>query len=432
MSNPPAAFDFNGYLDFLEEHRHNFIRLWRWELTEWTEWKEGMAPLRYGALHPWKRTGPGMALDGLPRFDFKEWDQEYFDRLRVRVKAAGERGIYVSIMLFEGWCIRQRPATWVGHPMNVANNVNGINGDPDGDGRGLEVQMLKVEAITELQKETIRRVIDAVNDLDNVLYEISNESLFRREILNWQNSMIHYLNEYQAGKPQQHPVGITNLIGYSAAEKAAANEGLFASPADWISQGADPYGPGDVFSVNPPATKGDKVEILDTDHTWNNACMTNSKAQRADHAWVWKSFTRGYNPIYMDPLALSRPNAMMEYVEYNTAAVMSARSAMGHTRAYAERMDMAAATPDDALASSGYCLANQGREYLIYLPDGGEVTVDLTAATGDFTAEWFNPRTGETMAGKPVSGGAKRGCSPPFPGDAVLYLARLKSRETKK
>src|SRR6516164_6029801 len=28
--DPPPAFDYNGYLDFLERHNHNFFRLWRW------------------------------------------------------------------------------------------------------------------------------------------------------------------------------------------------------------------------------------------------------------------------------------------------------------------------------------------------------------------------------------------------------------------
>ena len=36
-SDPPPAFDFDAYLDFLEKHHHNFIRLWRWELPKWTE-----------------------------------------------------------------------------------------------------------------------------------------------------------------------------------------------------------------------------------------------------------------------------------------------------------------------------------------------------------------------------------------------------------
>jgi hypothetical protein len=38
-SDPPPAFDFDAYLDFLEKHQHNFIRLWRWKLSQWTERK---------------------------------------------------------------------------------------------------------------------------------------------------------------------------------------------------------------------------------------------------------------------------------------------------------------------------------------------------------------------------------------------------------
>ena len=35
---------------------------------------------------------------------------------------------------------------------------------------------MQVSAVTALQEAYIRKVIDTVNDLDNVLYEISNES----------------------------------------------------------------------------------------------------------------------------------------------------------------------------------------------------------------------------------------------------------------
>ena len=154
--------------------------------------------------------------------------------------------------------------------------------------------------------------------------------------------------------------------------------------------------------------------------------MTQTTKQRADSTWVWKSFMRGYNPIYMGPLALSRQNAMMEYIEGNTAAVLSARAATGHTRAYAEKIDLAAMTPQDALSSSGYCLANAGKEYLVFLPGGGEVTLDLSLTSGLFVAEWFNPATGLAIAGQSVSGGAKRVYQSPLLGDAVLYHTRSK------
>ncbi|MEQ1824969.1 MAG: DUF6298 domain-containing protein [Pirellula sp.] len=422
VTQPPAEFDFDAYLAFLGKHGHNFIRLWRYELTEWTGWNEKQPPVRYTMQHPWKRTGPGTALDGLPKFDFAQWDDSYFERLRSRVQAAQRRGIYVSIMLFEGWCLRIQPSSWSGHPLNAANNVNGINGDVDNDGQGLEVQMLKVPAITELQKAYIRRVIDTVNNLDNVLYEISNESLYTPEILKWQTEMVNYINKYQAGKPKQHAVGITNLVALNNQGKIASNESIIATSADWVSPGVTIWGPRDPYSINPPATTGKKVEILDSDHTWNNACMTRTSELRADHAWVWKSFLRGYNPIYMDPLDLSQPDGVMEYAKANAYAIVLARPAMGHTRAYAERMNLAAMTPRDDLASTQYCLANPGKEYLIYLPDGGEVTVDLVAAKAPLAAEWFNPRTGERRAGNIVDGGAKRPFKAPLAGDAVLYL----------
>jgi hypothetical protein len=423
VARPPPAFDFDAFLDFLGKHGHNFVRLWRQELTEWTGWNDKQPPLRFVDQHPWKRTGPGVALDGLPKFDFTQWDEVHFERLRSRVQAAQRRGIYVSVMLFEGWCLRvNRPITWAGHPMNAANNVNGIDGDPNSDGQGLEVQMLKIPAITELQRAYIRRVVDAVNPFDNVLYEISNESLYHADILAWQTEMIRTVNEFQARMPRRHPVGMTNLVGLNARDKIATNEAAFASPADWISPGATAWGPNDIYSSNPPATTGKKVEILDTDHTWNNACMTQTSKQRADHAWVWKSFLRGYNPIYMDPLDLSQPDGVMSYAKDNAYAVVLARPALGHTRAYAQRMNLAATTPRGDLVSTGYCLASPGREYLVYLPAGGEVTVDLSAARVPLVVEWFNPRTGEKQTGGRTAGGARHRFQVPFAGDAVLYL----------
>ena len=34
-NDPPEAFDFNAYLDFLQRHGHNFIRLWAWDSSTW-------------------------------------------------------------------------------------------------------------------------------------------------------------------------------------------------------------------------------------------------------------------------------------------------------------------------------------------------------------------------------------------------------------
>ncbi|MCP5111388.1 MAG: hypothetical protein GY953_11195, partial [bacterium] len=79
--------------------------------------------------------------------------------------------------------------------------------------------------------------------------------------------------------------------------------------------------------------------------------------------------------------------------------------------------------PHGELASSQYCLADPGREYLVYLPGGGSVAVDLSATDGPLTLEWFNTATGRTAAGGTIHGGGRRLLTAPFGGPAVIHLS---------
>ena len=102
------------------------------------------------------------------------------------------------------------------------------------------------------------------------------------------------------------------------------------------------------------------------------------------------------------------------------------RANMGYARTYADRMDLAAATPRSDLCSTTFCLAKTaapGAEFLIYQPTWNTAfTVNLSGLSGSFTVEWLNPDNGSQVAGSPVSGGATRTFTAPFSGDAVLYL----------
>jgi hypothetical protein len=89
-------------------------------------------------------------------------------------------------------------------------------------------------------------------------------------------------------------------------------------------------------------------------------------------------------------------------------------------------MDLAAMTPRLDISSTGYCLANVGTEYLVYQPNTGEFTVDLTPGT--YSYEWFNPVAGsKTGEGSFTTEGGRKSFAASFPGDAVLYL-KIKTR----
>ncbi|MCK5740032.1 DUF4038 domain-containing protein, partial [bacterium] len=71
--------------------------------------------------------------------------------------------------------------------------------------------------------------------------------------------------------------------------------------------------------------------------------------------------------------------------------------------------------PDNDRVSQGFCLAQAGEEYVIYLPNGGGVTVNLPG--GDlFTANWLNPRTGSSINSSAMLAGSYKSYYPPFSG----------------
>jgi hypothetical protein len=79
--------------------------------------------------------------------------------------------------------------------------------------------------------------------------------------------------------------------------------------------------------------------------------------------------------------------------------------------------------PAQALVSDGnVCLANPGKEYVVYAPQGGTITLDLSAAAGEFAVEWLNPRDGTYHPAVAVAGGARRAFVPADADDWVLHL----------
>jgi len=398
--DPPPKFDYAGYLDFLEAHHHNFFRLWRWETPRWHDDKP--VGLAHSEPHPWVRSGPGLAADGKPKFDLTRFNPEYFQRMRERIQAAAARGMYVSVLLFEGWEMQFVDA-WICHPYNPVNNINQVDADVNHDGRAVEYNTLHTsdmgKRVLGFQEAYVRKVIDTVNDLDNVLYEVCNESGGFSTA--WQYHMIGFVHDYEKSKPKQHPVGM------SLQQPGGNNRELFNSPADWVSPGLG--APADNYLENPPANFSGKVVVNDTDHLCGHLC--------GDNVWVWKSFTRGLNVLFMEEL--TPPPTWHE----------SARTGMGQTRRFAERINLAEMSPHDELASTQYCLAKPGFEYLVFQPGGrGGFSVNLSDAKGQLAAEWFNVNTGKTEPGGLVEGGRRTNFRTPFPGPAVLYLKRADGR----
>ena len=437
------AFDYAAYLAFLQEHGHNFIRLWRWEQFQ--------SQAAGGSFHlcmtpqPWPRTGPGTATDGQPKFNLAQFDPAYFARLRERVIAAGNASLYVGVLLFDGFALHLSPApdNVAGHPFHAANNINGIGITSINDYQVLPLDP-RVKAV---QEAYIRKVIDTVHDLPNVLYEVANESSGGGSVdeafadalglsgvpewgdsTEWQYWVINFVKQYEQQQGYTpHPVGMT--MQFPVSDQTRVNEPLFNSPADWISPGYDdeiftegrhpnePGSPGSRWYTDPPASDGRKVVITDTDHY---------APGQGDALWAWKSFLRGHHPILMDfgligGMNLATPVAGVPPYE----AFEPARYAMGDTRRYAERMQLGAMEQRGDLSSTGYVLAHPGQEYLILQPNETADPFTVMLAAGTYTVEWYSVTTRETKRADNVTieSEGRTGFTAPFAtGPVVLYL----------
>jgi hypothetical protein len=200
--------EWGKYVKFLKANNFNYLRNW----MIWSTGSGAMAPINSAIAYPvsYKRVaGHGKAKDGGDKFDLNQFDKAFVQRMRERCEDLEQAGIYVSIMLFEvygflgGEAVGDPPQTlWDGNLFNNANNINGIDVDYDGNGKGIEFFYTEDERVLRFQRQYVKKVIDTLNHLDNVFYEIANELYAPK----WQYGMIEFIKRYEKTKSKQHLV----------------------------------------------------------------------------------------------------------------------------------------------------------------------------------------------------------------------------------
>ncbi len=427
----PQALDFNAFVKFLTAHGDNFTLLWTVELPKFCGLPSTASspPDFTVSPFPWLRTGPGKATDGGLKFDLTRFNPNYFDRLRNRVQALNNAGIYAGVYLFSGEFLNVFRCPSDGYPFTGANNINGVDdGYVSGPKGTNSITMTAPNAITAFQDAYVDKVIDTLNDLPNVLWIVSEEAPIGS--LWWNKHMISHIRAYESRKPHQHPIGLAALIGSPDAI-------LYNSMADWVAP-AGRISPAESCGTGKPRCK---VNVNDSDHSYWEIWRDTPQQNRN---YAWENFMTGNQVLFMDPYLVYYPRENRNLCASPTKGICTApdtrwdnfRNTLGYILRYSRKLNLLNVTPQGALSSTGYCLAqtpSAGAEYLVYAPSGGTFTVDLAAmpASRTLTSEWFNPATGQAIAGKPLpAGSSSQSFTPPFSGDAVLYLVDASGHAT--
>jgi hypothetical protein len=417
--------DFDAFVRFLKDHGHNFTLLWYTELPKFRSLPttETAPPDFTVSPHPWLRTGPGLATDGGKKFDLSQFDQAYFDRLRARVQALNKAGIYAGVYLFTGeWLLRFRCST-DGYPFSGPNNINDLDDGYRGGSAASAISavtMTKSNAISVFQDAYVRKTVDTLNDLPNVLWIVSEEAPAQSTW--WNNHLISLIRAHEKAKPFQHPLGYGALTD-------APDSVLYNSDADWVAPSAW-LSPSISRGAGTPARK---VNVNDSDHSYFG--MWNDTPQK-NRNYLWENLVAGNQVLFMDPYLVYYPRQKRNLCVSPLHGIGTApdlryenfRNNLGYLLRYARKLNLANVTPRSALSSTTFCLAQTpavGAEYLVYAPAGGAFTVDLSAmlASRTLAVEWFNPATGVASAQHAIpAGSSSQAFRAPFDGDAVLYL----------
>jgi hypothetical protein len=407
VGNPAPTFDWATWDAFLVARGATFERLWCGYDSP-KDWPDESGT-RFSPL-PWARTGPGNASDGYLKFDLSQISEEFLGRVEERVILAGNSGRYVSVLLYQGWQADLKglsPGNPVAnHPFAAANNINGINGNADSDSDILETRDVSNTAVLALQEGYVDALLARLNQYKHVTWEISNEETRTAQTVAWEEYWVDYIKTAEAGMTNQH------LVIRSWQWPNGDNADLYASSADIVNIGGNNNAALSTPPTWPASGASGKVGGMDTDHHGGLSPVA---------GWHLKAFCNGFGVL----LLMDSYDGAFGDDWRSDPDIEEMRYGLGYAADYAARIDLANATPQGSLASTGYCLAKTSGvvQLLAYQPTSGNFTVDLTGLAGTFSVEFLRTSNGATNTDTTVSGGAVRTLTAPWAGeDFVAFL----------
>lgn len=206
------TFDHEAFLERLAAHSINFTRFFL--LLPWP-------------VEPGPNLLPFARVNG--KFDLRQFDAEFFARLRSVVTRAQSLGIICQICIFDRCGLSQNDRlAWRNNPYNGACNVNGLLGGGSG---GYPDFCRTRGPIADVHAALVKKVVDTTGDARNVIYEIMNEPYPQLGPLrDWHAFIAKRLREALASQPGSKVIASTGWYDVEAIDMfsmhRAASESL--------------------------------------------------------------------------------------------------------------------------------------------------------------------------------------------------------------
>jgi hypothetical protein len=447
-------FDFEKYLDDAAKHKMTLTRtflLFR-ELQGARNPASPCKPDSPDYISPFPRTGPGKALDGEPIYDLDQWNPEYFQRLHSFLEAASRRGIIVELTLFSN---TYADNIWELNPFRAENNKQNLEKLSWQD-----YLSLKNTELLRRQKDYARKIVQETSQFDNIYYEIANEPggdipdhVSHADIDLWQSEIAKTVREELVRLNRPHLISGQQAFSYNPRFRFPLDETfsqpLFdivnVHPLPDIVFGGKTYQLGNFMSKelelsNLAQFSRDvfperKPVVQDEDNT--ASIYRDADGWTIHRKRAWTSLLNGSHYDYIDfsitvgsEAGTTSSRQQIRRWLQNLSEFMSSFDFVHSSLNTAWVNDL----PAHVIASG---LSVQGRDYVIYLADGREITdptagkpingtIRLSLPVGRFAVSLYSPVSGEYSPTISVDGGHDALLAiPEFKNDIVIRARRI-------
>jgi hypothetical protein len=207
-----ADFDYDVYLQEMQRTGQNMTRVFTF-YREKADSIPGpgdmntLAPTPQASVMPWERvSGQGKAADGLDKFDLNRWNMTYFERLKDFVRKCADHGVVCEITLF---CNPYDQTKYDLFPCSEVSNINGVGNDLN---TPRTFMTLDSPSIVAFQEQFVRKIVEELNEFDNVYYEICNEpSIYgdpseesEKKVVSWHAHLARIIRQAEEKLPKRH------------------------------------------------------------------------------------------------------------------------------------------------------------------------------------------------------------------------------------
>jgi hypothetical protein len=349
---------------------------------------------------------PFVYVDG--KADLDQWDGTFWNGLREQVEYAAARGFIVHVGIFDGYDMTAGPESykWNNSFWNHDNQVRDFFGDLDTDGDGTADEMgdfwrtadfNNKTGVGKYQRMLIDKAVAEVGSYDNVMFELGNETFGADAGI--RNAMIDYFRTRTTRLMTVNAIEIVTLTD-------GAGDGASEHPANTPAEVKQRIG--QFVGKGWPAWEDPDGSLLATGSPDNlRRCAWYSLAGGAA-GWG------GYSYDWTDT-----PSMNTSKVDYYQKLLAFLKTSGLRFWNMEPRHDLA------GNPSRNSCLADEGREYLLYVLDDTSETLDLSQLSGQANYRLYDPGTGVFGASATVNGGGVRTFSrPPGADDWAVHIVK--------